>query len=191
MKNLWNPSKAVFAIFHLPVDVKKAKIELLSEGFPLDSISILQPPIVGAQNFSQSYKTSISKGAIYGAIVGSTVFIFFGIIVTTQKMNIPVLEAPLYLIEPILLLAIIVLCGTVFGAAAGALIGIGTPESVSHRYSDYVSVGGVLMSVHVNSTEDRRLAEEIMERNFGLDISTIKESESWNFVLESVFLKHA
>jgi hypothetical protein len=65
--------------------------------------------------------------------------------------------------------------GTV-GGLTGALIGMGIPEFEAKRYEGRLQKGGILLSVHCETTEEIKLGKEVVERTGGEDVSHTGES---------------
>ena len=59
---------------------------------------------------------------------------------------------------------------------AGALIGMGIPEYEAKRYEGRVKQGGILLSVHADSSEWVKRAEDILERTGATDVSSAGEA---------------
>ena len=57
----------------------------------------------------------------------------------------------------------------------GALIGMGIPEIEAKRYEGKIREGNILLSVHVESGDERKRAKEILERAGARDVSTAGE----------------
>jgi hypothetical protein len=68
--------------------------------------------------------------------------------------------------------------GGVVGGVTGALIGMGIPEYVAKRYEGRVKEGGILLSVHSDSSEWTKRAKEILERTGAQDISSTGEASA-------------
>jgi hypothetical protein len=68
--------------------------------------------------------------------------------------------------------------GGVVGGIAGALIGMGIPEYVAKRYEGRVKEGGILLSVHSDSSDWTKRAKEILERTGAQDISSTGEASA-------------
>jgi hypothetical protein len=66
--------------------------------------------------------------------------------------------------------------GGVVGGIAGALIGMGIPEYEAKRYEGRVKEGGILLSVHSDSSEWTKRAKEVLERTGAQDISSTGEA---------------
>jgi len=67
--------------------------------------------------------------------------------------------------------------GTV-GGIAGALAGMGIPEYEAKRYEGRVKDGGILLSVHSNSSEWTKRAKLILEATGAQDVSSTSEASS-------------
>jgi ABC-type branched-subunit amino acid transport system substrate-binding protein len=67
--------------------------------------------------------------------------------------------------------------GTV-GGVAGALIGMGIPEYEAKRYEGRVKDGGILLSVHSNTSDETKRAKLILEATGAQDISSTSEASS-------------
>ena len=66
--------------------------------------------------------------------------------------------------------------GGAIGGIAGGLIGLGIPEYEAKRYEGRVREGGVLLSVHSDSSAWTRRAKEILERTGAQDVSSTGEA---------------
>src|SRR6266568_465488 len=62
------------------------------------------------------------------------------------------------------------------GGIAGALVGMGIPEYEAKRYEGRVKEGGILLSVHSDSSKWTKRAKEILERTGAQDISSAGEA---------------
>ena len=66
--------------------------------------------------------------------------------------------------------------GATVGGIAGALIGLGIPELEAKRYEGKVRGGNILLAVHVENSEQQKVAEECLKQAGAHDISTASES---------------
>jgi hypothetical protein len=62
------------------------------------------------------------------------------------------------------------------GGIAGALIGMGIPEYEAKRYEGQVKNGGILLSVHSESSHLTKLAKDILKRTGAQDIASSGEA---------------
>jgi hypothetical protein len=67
--------------------------------------------------------------------------------------------------------------GTVLGVA-GALVGMGIPEYEAKRYEGRVKDGGILLSVHSDTSDSTKRAKLILEATGAQDISATGEARS-------------
>lgn len=61
------------------------------------------------------------------------------------------------------------------GLLIGALIGSGIPEYESKKYEAGLKEGNILISVHTDSDEEIKRANEIMKKEWAKDISSTSE----------------
>jgi hypothetical protein len=66
--------------------------------------------------------------------------------------------------------------GGAVGGLIGALVGMGIPEYEAKRYEGRLQRGGILLSVHCDTSEEIDRAKDILERTGGEDISSSGES---------------
>jgi hypothetical protein len=65
--------------------------------------------------------------------------------------------------------------GGAVGGLVGALVGLGIPEYEAKRYEGRIKEGGVLLSVHCDTSEDMTRAEAILKRTGADDIASAGE----------------
>jgi hypothetical protein len=65
--------------------------------------------------------------------------------------------------------------GTV-GGIAGALVGLGIPEYEAKRYEGLVQKGGILLSVHCDTSDEIKRAKEVLKNTGAEDISSTGEA---------------
>jgi hypothetical protein len=68
--------------------------------------------------------------------------------------------------------------GGAVGGVAGGLIGMGIPEYEAKHYEGRLQKGGILLSVHCDTSDEIKEAKEIMQRTNGEDISSTGESSA-------------
>ena len=67
--------------------------------------------------------------------------------------------------------------GSITGGIVGALAGLGIPEYEAKRYEGRVKHGGILLSVHCDTAEEIKRANEVLKATGGEDISSTGESQ--------------
>jgi len=68
--------------------------------------------------------------------------------------------------------------GGAVGGIVGALVGMGIPEFEAKRYEGRVKNGGVLLSVHCDSSDEVNRAKDVLKRTAADDISSAGEKSS-------------
>jgi hypothetical protein len=68
--------------------------------------------------------------------------------------------------------------GGAVGGLTGALIGMGIPEFEAKRYEGRLKTGGILLSVHCDTSEEIKRAKVVLERTGGEDVSSTGESST-------------
>jgi len=66
--------------------------------------------------------------------------------------------------------------GGAVGSIAGALVGLGIPEYEAKRYEGRIKSGGILLSVHCDSSEWVKRAEELLKNTGADDIASSGEA---------------
>ena len=66
--------------------------------------------------------------------------------------------------------------GGAVGGLTGALVGMGIPEYEAKRYEGRVKDGGILLSVHSDSSDETKRAKEILQQTGAQDISSTGEA---------------
>jgi hypothetical protein len=179
-------SKATFGIFRKDSDVSAAKDKLRAKGFLISNISILYPMKKSQHDIQQLQKTMIVPFAKIGALIGCGIFLIVGICINTGIIPMPALPLKMTFMFQTLALLFTIILGTLFGAASGALIGIGTPQITSKRFGNYLGSGGILMSVHVNNINEERWAHTALEKSGAQDITILNEGQGWESVYENM-----
>jgi hypothetical protein len=112
-----------------------------------------------------------TTGASTGVILGSALGWLMGI----GALSVPGL-GPFIAAGPLMTALAGAGVGGTVGGIAGALIGMGIPEYEAKRYEGQVKNGGILLSVHSDSSESTRRAKEILKRTGAQDIAATGEA---------------
>jgi len=150
---------AVFGIFRDSATVGGALQALRGAGFRNTDVSVLMPP--------EGATTGAASGAVLGGIVGWLVGI--------GALAIPGL-GPFIAAGPIMGMLAGAGAAGVAGGIVGSLVGMGIPEYEAKRYEGRVKAGGILLSVHCDSSEWVSRAKKIIEETGGEDISSASEA---------------
>ena len=115
----------------------------------------------------------VSAGAGTGAVIGGGLGWLAGI----GALAIPGL-GPFIAAGPIVAALAGLGVGGAVGGFTGALIGLGIPEYEAKRYEGRVKNGGILLSVHSDSSDWTKRAKEILELTGAEDISSTSEAKA-------------
>jgi hypothetical protein len=66
--------------------------------------------------------------------------------------------------------------GGAVGGITGALIGLGIPEFEAKRYEGRLKKGGILLSVHCDTSDEIKRAKNILKETNGEDVSSAGEA---------------
>jgi len=169
-----NKKTAVFGIFESAAQAERAVDALVSDRFASDDISVLLPDTQSSKEFAHEKNTKAPEGTTTGVAAGGTIGGTLGLLAGIGALAIPGV-GPFIAAGPIMgALAGIGVGGTV-GGLVGALVGMGIPEFEAKRYEGRVKKGGVLLSVHCDTSEAITRARNILTRSGAADISSAGE----------------
>jgi Protein of unknown function (DUF3341) len=166
---------AVFGIYKDRVSVERAVEVLKTANFSNNDVSVLFPENQGTKDFAHEKNTKAPEGATTGAGTGAVLGGGLGWLVGIGALAIPGL-GPFIAAGPIVAALAGVGVGGAIGGLTGALIGMGIPEYEAKRYEGRVKDGGILLSVHSDTSEEIKKAKEILERTGAQDISSTGEA---------------
>ena len=165
----------VFGIYPSYATVEAGVDTLKNAGFRNTDISVLFPENAGSKDFAHEKDTKAPEGAVVGGGSGAVVGGVLGWIAGIGALAIPGV-GPLIAAGPIVASLAGVGVGGAIGGIGGALVGMGIPEYEAKRYDGRVREGGILISVHSDSSQWAKLAKDILERTGAQDISSTGES---------------
>ena len=168
---------AVFGIYPAYASVEYGVDALRTAGFRNSDISVLFPENTGTKDFAHEKGTKAPEGASAGAGTGVVVGGALGWLAGIGSLAIPGL-GPFIAAGPIVATLAGAGVGGVVGGLAGALIGMGIPEYEAKRYEGRVKDGGILLSVHSDSSDSTKRAKQILEETGAQDISSTSETSS-------------
>src|SRR5258708_5418112 len=117
------------------------------------------------------------EGATAGAGPGAVVGGVLGWLVGIGSLAIPGV-GPFIAAGPIVAALAGVGVGGAVGSLAGALVGMGIPEYEAKRYEGRITKGGILLSVHCDTSEEIDRAKSVLERTGAEDIAYTMESSA-------------
>jgi hypothetical protein len=165
---------AVFGIYGSPNEAERAVDHLISVGFSNSDISVLLPDDESARNFTHEKNTKAPEGATTGGAAGGVIGSTLGLLAGIGALSIPGV-GPLIAAGPIMAALAGLGVGSAFGGIVGALVGLGIPEYEAKRLVGQVQVGGILLSVHCDSSAEVTAATDALEATGGQDISSARE----------------
>jgi len=169
---------AVFGIYSTRSSVETAVESLVKIGFPAADISVLLPETLdGPRDMGTVKATKAPEGAAAGATTGGVVGGALGVLVGVGLLAIPGL-GPFIAAGPIMAGLAGLGVGGAVGGVTGALIGMGIPEFEAKRYEGRLQKGGILLSVHCDTSEEITRAKSVLKQTGAEDIASTGESAS-------------
>src|SRR4051794_17259479 len=161
---------AVFGIFQTRAGAEECVDALRRAGFRNADVSALFPDNAGTKDFAHEKNTKAPEGATTGASSGALLGGTLGWLAGIGLLAIPGI-GPLIAAGPIVAALAGVGAGGVVGGVVGALVGMGIPEYEAKRYEGRVKHGGILLSVHCDSSEWVTRAEHILRGSGAEDVA--------------------
>jgi len=168
---------AVFGIYPSYANVESVVDGLKAAGFSNRDISVLFPQSAGSKDFAHEKGTKAPEGATAGAGTGVVIGGTMGWLLGIGALAIPGL-GPFIAAGPIMAALAGAGVGGAVGGITGALVGMGIPEYEAKRYEGRVKGGGILLSVHSDSSQETKRAKQILEATGAQDISSTSETSS-------------
>ena len=165
---------AAFAIFPSRSEAELAVNQLTAAGFSSQDVSVLMADKSGTRDFATEKNTKAPEGTTTGAGVGGTIGGTIGLLAGIGAIAIPGV-GPLIAAGPIMATLAGVGVGGTVGGLIGALVGMGIPEYEAKRYEGRVKDGGILVSVHCDSSEEVSRAKDILKSAGGDDVASSGE----------------
>jgi len=165
---------AVFGIFQTRAHAERAVDQLNRVGFSTQNISVLMSDKDSSHEFATEKNTKAPEAAATGAGVGGGVGGAVGLLAGLGALAIPGV-GPLIAAGPIMGALAGLGVGGALGGLVGGLVGMGIPEYEAKRYEGRVKDGGVLLSVHCDSSEQVSTAKDVLKAAGAEDISSAGE----------------
>ena len=168
---------SVFGIYTTRESVERAVDTFLKSGFTTADVSVLLPENLGGKPLATHKDTKAPEGATAGGGAGAVVGGTLGLLAGIGALAIPGL-GPFIAAGPIMAALAGIGVGGAVGGFAGALIGMGIPEYEAKRYEGRIQRGGILLSVHCDTSDQVKRGKEILKNTGAEDISSTGESSS-------------
>jgi hypothetical protein len=168
---------AAFGIFTSRIAAEKCIDTLLASGFRNDDVSVLAPDQDATRELATEKNTKAPEGATTGAATGGVLGGTLGLLAGIGALAIPGL-GPFIAAGPIMGALAGLGVGAAAGGLIGALVGMGIPEYEARRYEGRVKEGGILVSVHCDSSEWIDTAKDILKHAGAEDISSAGEASA-------------
>ncbi len=165
---------AVFGIYKTRAAAEGAADALVLAGFPNNDISVLMPDVHSTREFAHEKNTKAPEGTTTGVVAGGAIGGTLGLLAGIGALAIPGI-GPFIAAGPIMGALAGLGTGGVVGGLVGALVGMGIPEYEAKRYEGLVKDGGILLSVHCDTSDEIDRAKNILKQTGGDDVSSAGE----------------
>jgi hypothetical protein len=165
---------AVFGIYPTRSAAESAVDRLNAAGFTNDDISVLLADKKSSEEFAHEKNTKAPEGATTGVAAGGAIGGTLGLLAGIGALAIPGV-GPLIAAGPIMAALAGVGVGGAVGGLVGALVGMGIPEYEAKRYEGRVKDGGILLSVHCETSEEISRAKDLLKQTGAEDIASSGE----------------
>ena len=155
-------NKTVVGIATSRVQAELIAQQLQAAGFASSDISALFPDTAGPRAFAHEQNTKAPEGAVAGVGAGGAVGGTLGLLAGIGALAIPGL-GPFIAAGPIMAALSGAAAGAALGGVGGALIGMGIPELEAKQYEGKLREGNILLSVHVEDDNQRKVAKRILD----------------------------
>src|SRR5271169_5462112 len=160
---------AVFGIYKNSALAERAVDRILAGGFSNNDISVLLPDSQSSKEFAHEKNTKAPEGAATGVTTGGVIGGTLGLLAGIGALAIPGL-GPFIAAGPIMASLAGLGVGGAVGGLIGALVGMGIPEYEAKRYEGRVKDGGVLLSVHCNTSDEIARVKDLLKQSGAEDI---------------------
>lgn len=166
------------AVYGIYANLEKAEIavdHLVTAGFSNSDVSVLVSDSDTTRDFAHRKATKAPEGTATGAATGGLLGGGLGLLAGIGALAIPGL-GPLIAAGPIVATLAGVGAGGAVGGFVGALVGAGIPEYEAKRYEGRVKDGGVLLSVHCDTSDEIKRAKDFLKASGAEDIASSGEA---------------
>jgi hypothetical protein len=168
---------AVFGIYTNANQAERVVDRLMADGFRSDDISVLLPDNQSSKDFAHEKNTKAPEGTTTGVTTGGVIGGTLGLLAGIGTLAIPGV-GPFIAAGPIMGALAGLGVGGAVGGLIGALVGMGIPEYEAKRYEGRIKEGGVLLSVHCDTSEQISRAKDLLKHTGAQDIASTGESKA-------------
>ena len=168
---------AVFGIYHSATQAEQAVNRLLAAGYTNDAISVLLPDNKSTKDFAHEKNTKAPEGTTTGVTTGGVIGGTLGLLPGIGALAILGL-GHFIAAGPIMGALAGLGVGGAVGGLIGALVGMGIPEFEAKRYEGRIKEGGVLLSVHCDTSEQIKRAKDLLRETGAQDIASTGEASA-------------
>src|ERR1700678_2156625 len=168
---------AVFGIYKSSVQAESAVDQILRAGFSNNDISVLLPDTHSTKDFAHEKNTKAPEGTTTGVTTGGVIGGTLGLLAGIGALAIPGI-GPFIAAGPIMGALAGLGVGGAVGGIIGALVGMGIPEYEAKRYEGHIKAGGVLLSVHCDTSEKIARAKDLLKHTGAQDIASSSEASA-------------
>src|SRR6202050_5547601 len=172
-----NKKKSVFGIYGTRQSVERAVDTFLKSGFTTSDVSVLLPENLGGKPLATHKDTKAPEGATAGGGAGAVVGGTLGLLAGIGALAIPGV-GPFIAAGPIMATLAGIGAGGAVGGLIGALVGMGVPEFEGKRYEGHIKNGGVLLSVHCDTSDEISRAKDLLKQSGAQDVSSTSEASA-------------
>jgi hypothetical protein len=165
---------AVFGIYKSSAQAESAVDRISAAGFSHNDISVLLPDTQSSKEFAHEKNTKAPEGTATGVTTGGVLGGTLGLLAGIGALAIPGV-GPFIAAGPIVASLAGLGVGGAVGGLIGALVGMGIPEYEAKRYEGRVKDGGILLSVHCDTSDEVKAAKQLLEQTGAKDIASSGE----------------
>src|ERR1017187_39350 len=168
---------AAFGLYRDRATAEAAVDRFIAEGFRNEDLSVLMQDNAGTKDFAHEKETKAPEGTTAGVLAGGAVGGTLGLLAGIGALAIPGI-GPFIAAGPIMAALAGLGVGSAVGGLTGALIGMGIPEYEAKRYEGHIKEGGVLLSVHCDTSDQITRAKDLLKHTGAQDISSSGEASA-------------
>lgn len=168
---------AVYGIYPSSAAAETAVDRIIAAGFSNSDVSVLMADTASTKEFAHEKDTKAPEGTAAGVTAGGVVGGTLGLLAGIGALAIPGV-GPLIAAGPIMGTLAGLGVGGAVGGLVGALVGLGIPEYEAKRYEGRVKDGGVLLSVHCDTSDEVSRAKDLLKETGADDIASSSEGSA-------------